>query len=590
MPELIERFISKMPNPTVMGREIAWDGPARQRKLIEIAHSQIRAQRETIKQIEESHLLNESMMIAEVHDQTEALSSSMEELGDKVLWGLQVAADTISHSVEKLGNRLCACLVEIQWELAQHQEILKGILQVLRENRRNEAQQLVAQAVRHYHSGELAEAEERLRRALDWDTTDYQVLMNLGFVEVQKGGVEAAHLFFKKALTLPTHLDPESKSRTLWAIARLYYTQQEFDKALKTASEAHMTEGGRNASGFYTVGVYAALAGQSDRALVEIEKAVLLDRVYFVRASSDPDLEGIRQDIFKLLSRLANSAMNSAQSKLGDIGKQLDELRHKDFASQYDDLIAMTSESATRARHFLETTSYSGCLDIIKDMQTLASQLAEISSLNGLYAIKSKAQASLETAKKQLVNDSARCVLQPEREVKQSRWWESFIVWLVLWSVPGFLVRSYVMGAGSNDIGTGPNAGFFGGLLGVIWPLPWVLGGIAWLARGLFGSHEKFWMIDLFYVATGGLFRAIILALAIWFSLRLVLIILPTRRQKKIAQDNAAKRDVLSQGQRKEAEAANAVAAADSAINSARGTILHKLRELSTSYGAITRI
>jgi len=41
MPELIERFISKMPNPTVMGREIAWDGPARQRKLIEIAHSQI---------------------------------------------------------------------------------------------------------------------------------------------------------------------------------------------------------------------------------------------------------------------------------------------------------------------------------------------------------------------------------------------------------------------------------------------------------------------------------------------------------------------------------------------------------------------
>jgi hypothetical protein len=47
-------------------------------------------------------------------------------------------------------------------------------------------------------------------------------------------------------------------------------------------------------------------------------------------------------------------------------------------------------------------------------------------------------------------------------------------------------------------------------LYAVIWPLPWLLGGIAWVLAWLVGSQEQFWMIDLFYKASAGLIAAII--------------------------------------------------------------------------------
>ena len=321
-------------------------------------------------------------------------------------------------------------------------------------------------------------------------------------------------------------------------------------------------------------------------ALAEIEKAVLLDPAYFVRASSDSDLGTVRQDLLKMLSRLATSALNSAQSNLEEIERQLEGLRHRGFASQFQDLIAITSQIATRTRRALETTSYSDCLDRTREMRTLASQIRELQSLDRLYSVKHQCMSGLNEARTRLIDDRARSTLEPVTDIKQKQAWESLIVWLLLWVVPAILVRSYVLGAGARDLGSGPNAGFFGWLLGIIWPLPWALGGIAWMARGLFGSRQEFWMIDLFYVATAGLFRALILAVAIWFLLRCIFIILPTRRQKKIVQENAAKRDLLNRSVRTEAEAAEAVAAADAAIDGARAIIHQKLRELNASDGA----
>lgn len=116
--------------------------------------------------------------------------------------------------------------------------------------------------------------------------------------------------------------------------------------------------------------------------------------------------------------------------------------------------------------------------------------------------------------------------VKPELTVKQARW-ESF-VFLIFWAIPAlFVAWSW------QDYGQGQGSGLF---FGLIWPLLWVLGGFAWLVRGLFGSHQKFFLIDIFFQATKGM----VVALLAWRGLRYFVLDLPSRNLKKTKAEMCA--------------------------------------------------
>jgi len=195
-------------------------------ELQSLAKEQIKIQKTTSEDITRRNVEGAQIISSEIDQQTHELERAMERFASNVSASVLLAADQISDAVDMLGDHICADLDEIKWQLAQQNEALDQILRVLQQSRSNEANQLVQQGTRLYINGEYEDAEERFRLALELDKTDYQVLMNLGFIEIRKDNAAAAHAFFKKAFSLPGNINSVCQAKTLRAIARLYYTEQ----------------------------------------------------------------------------------------------------------------------------------------------------------------------------------------------------------------------------------------------------------------------------------------------------------------------------------------------------------------------------
>jgi tetratricopeptide (TPR) repeat protein len=203
----------------------------------------------------------------EMQQQTSQLQSTFESVGASISDSVSSAADKVSNSIESLGNKLSIELAEVRWQMVQQNQTLEKILAVLQENRSNEARQLVSQGVRLYVNQQYDKAEERFLRALDFDMTDYQVLMNLAYIELHKENADKSMSYFQDALSLPTSLDSSSKARTLWSMARLHYVNREYQKALLYAEESLKTVykvEQENPKSIFTLAIYATLAGRKD--------------------------------------------------------------------------------------------------------------------------------------------------------------------------------------------------------------------------------------------------------------------------------------------------------------------------------------
>ena len=135
---LIVRYTSNWPSRFDPAAELFYEGPRRQRQLIALAQQQLEAQKVAAREIASSNLASAEMIANSINQQSDALTSAIGE-----------AASDITVAVACLGDRICASLDEIKWQLAQMGKTLDGILATLLDSRNNEAQQLVRQGVRH---------------------------------------------------------------------------------------------------------------------------------------------------------------------------------------------------------------------------------------------------------------------------------------------------------------------------------------------------------------------------------------------------------------------------------------------------------
>ncbi len=420
MSQLVDRFTygnGFLPTPQERAiQELIVDSPARQRAMISLAEKQIAAQQQAAREIIASNIEGSRMVAAEIEQQTEIIERGMGQLADAI----GTAADQVSNAINHLGDRLCIELAEIRWELAQMGKTLEDILNTLQENRNNETRQLVRQGIRHYTNGEYEEAENRFRMALDFDTTDYQVLMNLGYIEIHKNQAKEAFTFFRKALNLPENLDTISKSRTLWAIARLHYAQGEYDQALNAADQSVALDASANPKKIFTLGIYAALDGQSSRAIRYIDQAIRLAPALFATAAVEPDLDGLRKEIWKLLSRLSSEAIRDFEAihiEVRDLTSEVNSNNKRN--DEYHDFLSWTQRKANDIAAF-KRNSYSDyvysiqdsivfrhslkeCPKIIHDIDQYVSQTKKLDEKKTLLQRKIKDnQTNTESAKKKL--------------------------------------------------------------------------------------------------------------------------------------------------------------------------------------------
>ncbi len=323
----------------------------------------------------------------ELQQQSAELATAMQELGEDLLAGLSEATTAVTDRIDRLEDSICGSLDEIRWLAAQQAQTLEGVLETLHNSRSVEAQQLIRQGFRHLLFEELDEAEERLKLALSYDTTDHQVLINLAFIEIHKGNGDAAKTYFRRALTLPENLDVPSKKRALWALARLEYAREEYASALTTASSALHLESKPSGSALLAAGAYAALSGDSEQSLMRVRSAIEVEPLLFARVAVDPRLESVRVRVFSLLSELASSTRQKAKDATSSTAEHLSRLRRSsEELGSYRELTQAIEEKTEAAKARLATASYSDCIELTDSMSTLGAVLEEIPLLLELHA------------------------------------------------------------------------------------------------------------------------------------------------------------------------------------------------------------
>jgi len=395
---------SGWPNPFTPEAELIYKAPRRQMEMIHLARQQIDAQKNASQEIVKSNLIGAKIIANEIEQQTEALDRTINQVGDRISSSITLAADQISDALDVLGDRICVELSEIKWQLTQQNETLEKILEVLNKSRNNEAKQLVQQGLRHYVNDEFEEAEERFKLALKFDTTDYQVLMNLAFIELNKNNSSQAFSYFKKALSLPEDIDSSTKARTLWATARLYYAENDFNTAYTYAEEAFRHDSQKDPKTLYPLGVYASLTGKKSVALESIEQAILIDPSYFTKCSVDPDLQIIKEDILQMLGRLSSNAESKAKQMVDDIQNELSVLESKNQPDSNHNFLDKTIIIINNCKAGLLNPSYSFCLRCFNTMNIMKTVVSEMGQLISLNSSSKKYQDDFDIKNKKYVS------------------------------------------------------------------------------------------------------------------------------------------------------------------------------------------
>ncbi len=474
---LAHRFLygnSEWPGSSTPQSNKRSEADGRAMKMVHQIRQQIDAQKMAGDETAKSSMEGAQIIAAEIMEQTEELEKITDQVLESIIGSIMMATDQISDSIDMLGDRLCIELTEIKWQLTQRDKKLDEILEVLNESRHNEARQLVQQGLRHYINEEFEEAEERFKLALNFDTTDYQVLMNLAFIEIHKENPSQAFTYFRKALSLPVNLNSISRARTLWATARLHYTEKNFAQAYTYAEEAFKHDNKDDPRVFYDLGVYAALAGRKSIALEKIEQAIQGDVAYFSKCSVDPDLKSIETDILLLLARLSVGAEFRARQMVEQVDEELVYLENKEELKNRGSFIQEIRGIIHNAIAGLQRPSYTFCRRCADVMDKIKELLSQYKGLVPLYMQLEKCQSDCE-------RDSRVCLTMPEPAEKSRDLPKT--VYMLMISISYILPGALLASAGTTV------EGMSWGTLLVLWPF-WIALEFIWPHNGMTAMQE----------------------------------------------------------------------------------------------------
>lgn len=284
------------------------------RRRNDLLDAQIRSQRSAIAELEYSNFAAENSIIASIEDGVQHLEQA-----------ISTSAGQICDAIAEGTAEIVSALSTISWQIEQTNDRLGQIIELLKENRSNEARQFVNQGVRHFSFGEFAEAEERFRKAMEYDSTDYQVLMNLAYVSIEKGSYEEAKLFFEKAANLPSNLDQESLNAALSGLARLEYSVGNYREALTILQNVKPMNNASRASTEYRRAVYSFLAGEFDQFPAHLENAIRYEKTYFGTSAAEADFKQRRDYVTGILVDLHTRTFTVLQEQLNGLQQELDE-------------------------------------------------------------------------------------------------------------------------------------------------------------------------------------------------------------------------------------------------------------------------
>jgi tetratricopeptide (TPR) repeat protein len=427
--------------------------PKRQKELVALTKKQIDMQQAAAQHIAASNIEAADMIVREIDRQTRSLEGALGRVGDQ-----------ISAAIEILGDRVCAELSEIRWELAQQRAISEQMLAVLKRPRSTEAQELIRQGLRNLINAKYPEAEDRFRRAMDLDNTDYQVLVNLSYIALHNDKAQEAINFLNDALTLPEDLDKKATADAFWSLARVYYAIEQYEQCYSYAHKSlKALEDPRR---IFQTGVYAVLCGRKDEAVHLLEDAIKKEHTIFALASAEPELDTIRSNVLSLLSRLSLEALNASQQCLAQLEMAIKSVNQGKELSQYNDLVVKVHDRHTEIKKVLGQPSYSECIKGTQNIRTLQASVPFLSQLDSKYAEK-KSYEVKRSEQNKCTDELTRKYNDIEENASSLRKLADSPA-----SFFGLIAVYFILGAIWLDARPGSPSANYGGPIGfILWPL-----------------------------------------------------------------------------------------------------------------------
>jgi tetratricopeptide (TPR) repeat protein len=243
-----------------------------------------------------------------VEDSTRVLRKSIEGTGTAITEMHGAVVDQLSH---------------VRWAMAEQNQLLRGIFDILREGRSNECRQLVEQGEKNMQARYYAEAEERLTLALTFDNTDHVLHQNLGLVAIHLGKPDIALKHFKRALAFP----PKTKShgdrgrvafflaRAATHAARALYAKGDTRGAAEYFAKA-LEHDDAAAKNWYDLAVMCAYEANGRAAETALRKAIALETEFYAQALGDTELDPVREQVDRLLLTLRDEARDALEIAL----------------------------------------------------------------------------------------------------------------------------------------------------------------------------------------------------------------------------------------------------------------------------------
>ncbi len=256
-------------------------------------------------------------------EQARILKSTIEESSEAVRREVSNVHAAVKENTNELRG-IAAQVSHLAWLQVEQNRTLQHILNLIRENRANECRQLVEQGERNFRAGYLAEAEERFKLALTYDSTDYMTHQNLGLTYIRLGRPDVALEHFRKACSFPPKAGANEQrffvARAATHAARTCYAMGDYAQAEKYFVHALDVEK-TNAKNAYDLGVVRAHQGKTSGAVDALSAAIDRDPTLAGAALADEELSPMREEIEQLvLERNRRSLQRRApcDARLGD--------------------------------------------------------------------------------------------------------------------------------------------------------------------------------------------------------------------------------------------------------------------------------
>ena len=259
-----------------------------------------------------AHLSSASAIIAS----QERISEGIDKLGygiDRVEQGIYGLQATFEWGIS-----------EVVWQIEQNREVLKNILEVLKAPLDTQAEEYKKRGEYAYSNGLFDDAIEEFLESEKRNKFDFSIYISIGMIYIfQKINREKALEFFEKAVKYAKPKSTYHASFALLHAALIYRDLDQLSKAERLTADA-ISLSPDFAEALYQNSQYNAQLRNAPKSIVALEKAVLLDKHYCLKADSDQMFDPIRNDVNNLFRKMRDRVLNKCEDLMGSQQADID--------------------------------------------------------------------------------------------------------------------------------------------------------------------------------------------------------------------------------------------------------------------------